>query len=192
LRRTPVVIIAVNVASVSCRWKERRNCTANTRQDPNGPVTLRTSKFITNRLLNRKQFVVTVTHPTRANLSRVELGERLAQLYKSEKERVVVFGLRTKFGGGVTQGFGLIYDDEDSQKKFEPRYRLVRVRIEGGWRNRAAVPTPRHVYICTLADIPVRPRYQGRACRPQAPQGAQEPPEEGEHQSRLLHCEDFT
>lgn len=95
-------------------------------QDPNGPVTLRTSKFITNRLLQRKQFVVTITHPTRANLSREEVAERIAQLYKAEKERVVVFGLRAKFGGGSSQGFGLVYDDEEAQKKFEPRYRLVR------------------------------------------------------------------
>lgn len=98
-----------------------------TLQDPTGPVTIRTSKFITNRLLNRKQFVVTVTHPTRANISRDDLAERLAQLYKSDKERVVVFGLRTKFGGGSSQGFGLVYDDEESQKKFEPKYRLIRV-----------------------------------------------------------------
>jgi small subunit ribosomal protein S24e len=52
-------------------------------------------------------------------------------LYKSEKERVVVFGLKTKFGGGSSQGFGLIYDDEESQKKFEPKYRLVRVSVLG-------------------------------------------------------------
>ncbi len=90
-------------------------------------MTLRTSKFITNRLLNRKQFVLTVLHPTRPNLSRTELGEKLAGLYKTEKTRVVVFGLKTKFGGGSSTGFGLIYDDEESQKKFEPRYRLVRV-----------------------------------------------------------------
>lgn len=100
-------------------------------QDPNGPVTLRTSKFITNRLLNRKQFVLTVLHPTRANLSRNELSEKLAALYKTDKERVAVFGLKTKFGGGVSQGFGLVYDDEESQKKFEPKHRLVRVSKDG-------------------------------------------------------------
>ncbi|WVF68775.1 hypothetical protein IAT40_003547 [Kwoniella sp. CBS 6097] len=94
--------------------------------DPEGPVTLRTTKFITNRLLNRRQFVLTVIHPTRANVSRSELGEKLAALYKTEKDRVVVFGLKTKFGGGSSTGFGLIYDDEDSQKKFEPKHRLVR------------------------------------------------------------------
>lgn len=101
-----------------------------TQQDPEGPVTIRTSKFITNRLLNRRQFVLTVLHPTRPNVSRTELGEKLAALYKTDKERVSVFGMRTKFGGGVSHGFGLIYDDEDSQKKFEPKYRLVRV----SWR----------------------------------------------------------
>jgi len=98
-------------------------------QDPSGPVTLRTSKFITNRLLNRKQFVITVLHPTRANLSRDELSEKLASLYKTDKARVVVFGLKTKFGGGSSQGFGMVYDDEESQKKFEPKHRLVRVSV---------------------------------------------------------------
>ena len=60
-------------------------------------------------------------------MSRTELSEKLAALYKTEKDRVVVFGLRTAFGGGSSQGFGLVYDDEASQKKFEPQYRLVRV-----------------------------------------------------------------
>jgi hypothetical protein len=41
---------------------------------------------------------------------------------------VVTFGFKTVFGGGRSTGFGLIYDDEAAQKKFEPKYRLVRVR----------------------------------------------------------------
>ncbi|WVR06589.1 hypothetical protein IAU60_003621 [Kwoniella sp. DSM 27419] len=98
-------------------------------QDPEGAVTLRTTKFITNRLLNRRQFVLTVVHPTRANVSRSELSEKLGALYKTEKDRVVVFGLKTKFGGGSSTGFGLIYDDEESQKKFEPKHRLVRAGL---------------------------------------------------------------
>ncbi|ODN81898.1 hypothetical protein L202_02246 [Cryptococcus amylolentus CBS 6039] len=97
--------------------------------DPEGPVTLRTSKFITNRLLNRRQFVLTVLHPTRPNVSRSDLSAKLAALYKTQKEQVVVFGLKTKFGGGSSTGFGLIYDDEESQKKFEPKHRLVRAGL---------------------------------------------------------------
>ncbi|KAJ3512437.1 hypothetical protein NLJ89_g3525 [Agrocybe chaxingu] len=94
--------------------------------DNSAPITLRTRKFITNRLLARRQFVVDVLHPSRANVSRAELSEKLAALYKTDKARVVTFGLRTHFGGGRSTGFALIYDDEASQKKFEPRYRLVR------------------------------------------------------------------
>jgi len=90
------------------------------------PVTLRTRKFITNRLLSRRQFVVDILHPSRPNVSRAELSEKLAAAYKTDKSRVVTFGLQTQFGGGRSTGFALIYDDEAAQKKFEPKYRLVR------------------------------------------------------------------
>ena len=93
------------------------------------PVTIRTRKFITNRLLARRQFIVDVLHPNRANVSKTDLSDRLAQIYKTDKARVVTFGFRTAFGGGRSTGFGLIYDDEASQKKFEPKYRLIRVRV---------------------------------------------------------------
>ncbi|KAI0756996.1 40S ribosomal protein S24 [Daedaleopsis nitida] len=94
--------------------------------DNSAPVTIRTRKFITNRLLARRQFIVDVLHPNRPNVSKAELSERLAQIYKADKGRVVTFGLKTVFGGGRSTGFGLIYDDETSQRKFEPKYRLVR------------------------------------------------------------------
>jgi len=94
--------------------------------DSSAPITLRTRKFITNRLLARRQFVVDILHPSRPNVSKSELSEKLAALYKADKARVVTFGIRTHFGGGRSTGFALIYDDEVSQKKFEPKYRLVR------------------------------------------------------------------
>ncbi|CAG8593543.1 23430_t:CDS:2 [Dentiscutata erythropus] len=90
-------------------------------------VTLRTRKFLTNRLLNRKQFVVDVIHPGLSNLSKDDIREKLSKMYKAEKETIFVFGFRTIFGGGRSTGFGLIYDDLAAAKKFEPKYRLVRV-----------------------------------------------------------------
>jgi len=90
------------------------------------PVTVRTRQFITNRLLARKQFVVDVLHPGRANVPKSDLSEKLAQMYKADVARVITFGLRTQFGGGRTTGFALIYDSEDAQKRFEPKFRLVR------------------------------------------------------------------
>ena len=98
-------------------------------QDNSAPVTIRTRKFTVNRLLSRRQFIVDVLHPSRPPISRDELSEKLAKLYKADKARVVPFGFKTHFGGGRSTGFALIYESEESQKKFEPRYRLVRVSL---------------------------------------------------------------
>jgi len=90
-------------------------------------VTIRTRKFITNRLLSRKQFVVDVLHPNRPNVSKDDLRVKLAEVYKSNKDQINVFGMRTQYGGGKSTGFALIYDSVEAMKKFEPHYRLVRV-----------------------------------------------------------------
>ena len=92
------------------------------------PITIRTRKFFTNRLLSRRQFIIDVLHPCRPNVSRAELAKRLAAVYNSEPSRVVLFGFHAHFGGQCSTGFGLIYDDEASQIKFEFRNRLVKVK----------------------------------------------------------------
>jgi len=97
--------------------------------DNSAPVTIRNRKFTTNRLLSRRQFVVDVLHPSRPPISRAELSEKLAKIYKADKARVVPFGFKTHFGGGRSTGFALIYESEETQKKFEPRYRLVRAGL---------------------------------------------------------------
>ncbi|CAD6336574.1 unnamed protein product [Miscanthus lutarioriparius] len=104
-------------------------------------VTLRTRKFMTNRLLSRKQFVLEVIHPGHTNVSKVgdlvlssflgdvrrDLDERLAKLYEvKDSNCIFVFKFRTLFGGGKSTGFGLIYDNLEAAKKFEPKYRLIR------------------------------------------------------------------
>ena len=79
-------------------------------------MTIRTRKFLTNRLLQRKQMVVDVLHPTRANVSKDELRDKLAAMYKAPKDQVIVFGFRTQFGGGKSTGFALIYDSKEALK----------------------------------------------------------------------------
>eukprot|EP00775_Hariotina_reticulata_P001275 gene1275-1615_t len=89
--------------------------------------TIRTRKFMTNRLLARRQFVVDVLHPGRANVSKSEVKDKLASMYTvRDPNQIFVFGFRTQFGGGKSTGFGLIYDDTKSAQKFEPKYRLIR------------------------------------------------------------------
>ncbi|KAI9728323.1 MAG: hypothetical protein M1834_007727 [Cirrosporium novae-zelandiae] len=93
------------------------------------PVTLRTRKFLRNALLGRKQMVVDVLHPNRANVSKDELRGKLSELYKCNKDQVQCFGFRTQYGGGKSTGFALIYDSSEALKKFEPLHRLVRIGV---------------------------------------------------------------
>jgi small subunit ribosomal protein S24e len=90
------------------------------------PATIRTRKFMTNRLLQRKQFVVDVIHPGRANLPKKEVQEKLAKMYKAEANNIFVHSFKTAFGGGRSTGFGLVYDTPEAAKKYEPKYRLAR------------------------------------------------------------------
>lgn len=71
-----------------------------------------------------------VTHQGRAIASRKELQQIIATSYKvNDPNTVFVFGFKTQFGGGKSTGFGLIYDNLQAAKKFEPKHRLVRVSI---------------------------------------------------------------
>lgn len=89
-------------------------------------ITIRTRKVLSNPLLARRQFVIDVIHPNRANISKDDLRVQLSELYKVEKDQVSVFGFKTQYGGGKSTGFGLVYNSVSDAKKFEPTYRLVR------------------------------------------------------------------
>ncbi|ONM37718.1 40S ribosomal protein S24-1 [Zea mays] len=68
----------------------------------------------------QQRMVLEVIHLDHANVSKMELKERLAKMYKV-KDRNTIFVF--KFRAGST-GSGLIYDNLDS-KKFEPKYCLI-------------------------------------------------------------------
>jgi small subunit ribosomal protein S24e len=70
--------------------------------------------------------VLDVIHPGLPNVSKVNLCDKLAKMYKADANAVVCFGFKTAFGGGRSTGFALIYDNVDAAKKFEPKYRLAR------------------------------------------------------------------
>jgi len=82
---------------------------------------------MTNRLLSRKQMVVEVVHDGRPNVPKSELKTKLAKMYKvNDPNCVFLYGFKTQYGGGKSTGFGLIYDNINFAKKFEPKYRLIR------------------------------------------------------------------
>ena len=73
--------------------------------------------------------IVDVIHPDRANVPKSEIREQLAKMYRCAPDQIQAFGFRTKFGGGKSTGFALIYDSVDFLKKFEPKYRLARLGL---------------------------------------------------------------
>ena len=92
-----------------------------------GEYQVRLRKVMKNPLLKRRQFVVEVLHPGKANVSKAALCENLAKSMKvSNAKTIQLFGFRTAFGGGKSTGFGLIYDDVAALMKFEPKYRKIR------------------------------------------------------------------
>lgn len=70
--------------------------------------------------------IVDILHGNRPTVSKTEVREKVARMYKTTPDLVFVFGFRTAFGGGSTSGFALIYDTLEYAKKFEPKHRLVR------------------------------------------------------------------
>merc|ERR1712227_471881 len=101
-----------------------------------GTVTIRPRKMLTNRLLCRRQMILDVHHPGLATPDKEKLKEMIAENlskakgHKADKEATVIFGMKTKFGGGRSSCFALVYDSVDAAKKYEPKHRLIKAGHE--------------------------------------------------------------
>ena len=89
-------------------------------------------KIINNPLLRRKQVQVEIIHPDAGGVSKTDIKEKLAGMFKQRgtaaPECISVFGLHTKFGGGRSTGFALIYDNADARAKYD---QLTLLRRDG-------------------------------------------------------------
>merc|ERR1712225_109174 len=96
-----------------------------------GTVVIRPRKLLTNRLLQRRQMILDVQHPGLATPDKETLKNMIAEYlskakgHKASAEATVIFGMKTKFGGGRSSCFALVYDSVDAAKQFEPKHRLV-------------------------------------------------------------------
>jgi small subunit ribosomal protein S24e len=62
-----------------------------------------------------------------ANVAKSSIKAKLATTFKTKEENISVYGLKTKFGGGRSTGFALIYDNVDFKKKYDLKTLLRRV-----------------------------------------------------------------
>ena len=64
-----------------------------------------------------------------ANVPKKEIKDKLARVLKVKEEVISIFGLKTKFGGGRSSGFALVYDSADARKQYDSKASLLRVSV---------------------------------------------------------------
>jgi len=69
-----------------------------------------------------------------ANVSKAQIKEKLSKVLKTKEECISIFGLKTKFGGGRSSGFALVYDNLDAKKKYDSKTLNQRVSLMPEWR----------------------------------------------------------
>ena len=95
-------------------------------EEPN--FTIRLAKIKNNRLLDRIQMVCDVYYEPKTKITKENIKKKIAQQFK--KPNVVIFNAKKAFGGGRIRCFAMVYDSEDSMKKYESAKRLARIERE--------------------------------------------------------------
>jgi small subunit ribosomal protein S24e len=66
-------------------------------------------------------------HPDLAGVKKAEIRAVISKKFKATEDRIAVFGVRAKFGGGRSSGFVTVYDDMDARKKYDNKQNMGRV-----------------------------------------------------------------
>jgi small subunit ribosomal protein S24e len=61
------------------------------------------------------------------NVAKSAIKAKLATLLKAKEENISIYGLKTKYGGGRSTGFALVYESMDARKKYDGKKSLRRV-----------------------------------------------------------------
>ena len=70
-------------------------------------------------------------HPEMAGLKRSEVKAAVGKKFKASEDRIAVFGLKPRFGGGRSTAFVFVYDDVDARIKYDTKVNLNRVSARG-------------------------------------------------------------
>merc|ERR1711877_47005 len=84
---------------------------------------------VMNPMLGRKQMAVELLHPDMAGLKKSEIKASIAKKFKASEDRIAVFGVKPKFGGGRSSGFVTVYDDVDARIKYDTKTNLNRDKV---------------------------------------------------------------
>merc|ERR1719195_787484 len=82
-----------------------------------------------NPMLGRKQMAVELLDPDMSNVKRSDIKAAVSKKFKASEDRIAVFGVKPKFGGGRTSAFTTVYDDIDARSKYDTKTNLQRDKI---------------------------------------------------------------
>merc|ERR1712242_84525 len=80
-------------------------------------------------MLGRKQMTVELLHPEMAGLKRSDVKASVGKKFKASEDRIAVFGLKPRFGGGRSSAFVFVYDDVDARIKYYTKVNLNRDKV---------------------------------------------------------------
>lgn len=85
-----------------------------------------------NKLLNRTEVRFKIIHTGQKTTERELVRSDLAEMFKVNKDRVIVDHIKSGFGVQESMGYAKIYKTVDDATKVEPKYILKRNRIVTG------------------------------------------------------------
>ena len=94
-----------------------------------GDFVLYTRKMINNPLLSRRQVHIELIHPDQGSVAKTDIKAKLSSLFKTPEDAIAVYGVKSKFGGGRSSCFGLIYSNVDARKKFDQKLLTKRDKL---------------------------------------------------------------
>jgi len=84
-----------------------------------------------NKLLNRRELTLIVSHQGESTPDRNQLKDRVSNLVNSPKNTVIIDSINTMYGKEESKVEARVYDDEESAIKYERKYQKERNKIEG-------------------------------------------------------------
>jgi small subunit ribosomal protein S24e len=100
--------------------------------EPEINFTLYIKRLMHNKLLCRKQMALTAFHNNKAAPSKEQILQEVAKKFKADPNTIVIYGEKSKFGGGKTGCFCFIYDTFELRKKLDtiPNQRKLKLRTK--------------------------------------------------------------
>jgi ribosomal protein S24E len=79
-----------------------------------------------NVILHRTEITFEIEHLGMGSPNRIEVRDKLAALQSAKTELTFIKRMKSRFGSQTSAGLAIIYEDEETALKLEPKYSQIR------------------------------------------------------------------